>query len=172
MITATRLAGFLLLLTCTGVLRGSPETGTASPQGEKDKAANSILERLRFVPGGGPWKGETASDGASWHNLRPGLTKGVLDMRGRAGLGDSFPVGVTDDTTLFTVKVVEGNDDQLTVEVNSEGLQKVVLKRDKAEEVEVTGLKYKLLYPSTSVAAAPGEKPTTNKATIFVSRKA
>jgi hypothetical protein len=147
------------------------ESDAKSPSSAVPEKAKAVLERLRFVPEGGPWKGEAGFNGAAWHNLRPGLTKGVLDMTARAGIGDTFPVAEKDAETLFKVKLVAGNDEEITVEVLARKTQKLLLKRDKTEEVEVEGLKYRLRYPSTSVEAAPGEKPSTNKARIFVSRK-
>jgi hypothetical protein len=101
------------------------------------------------------------------------LTKGVIDMRARAGVGDTFPVEQVANTALFHVKLAAGNDDQLFLEVlfpNGEQ-RKVTVNRDKSEELEISGATYRLSYPSAEVAAAPGEKPTTNKATIFVSRR-
>jgi hypothetical protein len=163
------------LTVCLIVLNGSqggaiePDT-KAEPRATSEKA-KPVLERLRFVPDGGPWKGEAPFEGAAWHNLRPGLTRGVLQMIARAGVGDTFPVGERDDVIRFNVKLLHGNDDELTVEVRAKEVQKVVLKRDKAKEVTIAGLKYRLLYPTSSVEAAPGEKPSTNKARIIVSRK-
>jgi len=139
---------------------------------KEPKATGDVKARLRFLPEGGSWKGETPFKGASWHNLGPGLTKGVLWMQARAGVGDKFPVGEKDNATLFEVAVAEGNDERLVVEVRAkEGVQRVELPRDTSAPVEVAGAKYELRFPTVSVAAAPGEKPSTNKATIQVSRR-
>jgi hypothetical protein len=93
-------------------------------------------------------------------------------MQARAGVGDRFPVGETDNATLFEVTVLEGDDERLVVEVRAkERTQRVELPRDKAAPVEVAGQKYELRFPTLSVAAAPDEKPSTNKATIHVIRR-
>jgi hypothetical protein len=95
--------------------------------------------------------------------------KGTLQMQARAGIGDKFPVGPEKGSALFEVVVVSGNDDKIAVEVLAGGkTQKLELPRDKKAEVEVGGLKFSLLFPTSSVSAAPGEKPSTNKATVFV----
>lgn len=134
--------------------------------------AGTVKARLRFVPDGGAWKGETAFEGASWHNLGPGLEKDVLWMQARAGLGDKFPVQEKDRVTLFEVALLEGNDDRVVIEVRAKGgAQRIELPRDKPAPVKVAGRKYELRYPTLSVAAAPGENPSTNKATIQVSRR-
>jgi len=139
---------------------------------EEAKTGTSVKARLRFVPEGGAWKGETTFKGASWHNLGPGLTKGVLWMQARAGVGDKFPVGEKDDAPLFEVAVLEGSDERIVVEVRSkDGNQRINLPRDKAAPVEVAGAKYQLRFPTVSVEAAPGEQPSTNKATVHVSRR-
>src|SRR5687767_2102570 len=52
--------------------------------------------RLKFVPAGGPWKGETPFQGASWTALSPGWAPGVLQLHARAGIGDRFPVQEAD----------------------------------------------------------------------------
>jgi hypothetical protein len=146
--------------------KAPPGTTAAEP-------AKEVSVRLRFLPGGGPWKGETPTRGASWTILRPGLTKGFMDMRARAGVGDTFPVEQVANTALFHVKLAAGNDDQLFLEVifpNGEQ-RKVTVDRDKSGELEISGVTYRLSYPSSEVAAAPNEKPTTNKATIVVSRR-
>lgn len=94
-------------------------------------------------------------------------------MQARAGIGDKFPVSIANGPVLFEVAVVSGNDEKITIEVLVAGkVHPLELPRDKAADVEVGGVKYSLQFPSSSVSAAPGEKPSTNKATIFVTRPA
>jgi hypothetical protein len=128
--------------------------------------------RLRFVPGGKAWKGETEFKGASWTRLGSGLRPGELFMQARAGIGDGFPVEDTKGMTLFQIKLLEGDDDRVTVEVKSHSeTQKFVLHRDQSSAVSVAGKKYQLLYPSVSVSADPKENPSTNKATLMATSK-
>jgi hypothetical protein len=133
----------------------------------------SRVARLQFDPNGKAWTGETAFKGASWTSLNPGLEKGVLMLQARAGVGDSFPVQEKSGKTLFTVKLAEGNDSRLVLEISAKEQEsrKVELARDKRAEVEISGTKYELLFPTTSVAAATDEKPSTNKATVIVTRR-
>jgi hypothetical protein len=131
-----------------------------------------ISARLRFVPDGGAWKGETPTKGASWTALGPGLEKNTLFLQARAGIGDKFPIQDKAGHNLFEIKIVEGDDDRLVAEVNSKsGIQKVELSRDRSAEVRISGTKYELLYPTITVAAAPKENPSTNKATVMVTRR-
>lgn len=128
--------------------------------------------RLKFVPEGGAWKGETAFKGASWTNLAPGLTKGTLFLHAKAGIGDKFPVQDKAGVTLFEVRLLEGSDERIVVEVlNGDRAQKVELPRDHIAKVEVGGLTYELRYASVSVDPAKDPNPSSNKATIFVTRK-
>jgi|GEM_PF-4424887 len=138
---------------------------------DKSEPAKSETVKLRFVPDGGPWKGETPFKGASWSQFRDGFTKGTFHMQARAGLGDKFPVAFPKGPDLFEVVVVSGNDEKIAVEVRAgDKVHKLELPRDKSAQVEVGEVKYSLLFPTSSVSAAPGEKPSTNKATIFVTR--
>jgi hypothetical protein len=128
--------------------------------------------RLRFVPEGGAWKGESEFKGASWTHLGPGLKADSLFLQARVGVGDKFPVQDKAGATLFEIKLVEGNDDRVAVEVQTKsGNQKVDLPRDRSVEVNVSGTKYELLYPSIRVGASAKETPSTNKATLIVTRR-
>jgi hypothetical protein len=140
----------------------------AKAAGEKPLAA----ARLEFNPGGGPWKGETPFQGASWTALGPGFGSGKgLTMQARAGVGDRFPVSHPQGPALFEIVLENGMDDHLVVLITSgEGEQKVRLPRDKKVEATVGGGKFTLLFPTSHVAAEPGTRPTTNKATIFVTQ--
>jgi hypothetical protein len=127
--------------------------------------------RLRFVPGGGPWKGEAPFDGASWTMLGPGPQKGVLWLKARAGIGHRFPVQEKDGVTLFEVRVTAGDDTNLVLEVRSkDGTQTLDLPRDQSKSVQIAGTTYQLRYPSNFVAGNATETPSTDKATIMVTR--
>jgi hypothetical protein len=135
------------------------------------KVVKQQLMRLEFNPGGGPWKGEAAFQGASFTKLGPGLGRDNF-MQARAGIGDRFPVQDKEDVTLFEVELENGLDDHLVVLITSGDVdQKVRLPRDKRVPITVAGSKYTLLFPTNQVAAAPGERPSTNKATIFVTKE-
>jgi hypothetical protein len=136
------------------------------------KEEPKISTPLRFVPDGGAWKGETPTKGASWTAFGPGMEKNSLFLQGRAGVGDKFPVQDKSGTALFEIKLVEGDDDRLVVEVQSKsGNKKLELPRDRSAEVTISGTNYELLYPTITVAATPTEKPSTNKATVLVIRR-
>lgn len=117
-------------------------------------------------------KGRASYDGASQTALVQGPQKGILWLQAHARIGDKFPVQMQGGVTLFEVVLVAGDDDHLVLEIRSkEGSQKINLPRDKDQTVEVAGVKYELLYPSISVAAAGNERPTTNKAMLMVKRR-
>ncbi|MEO7319007.1 MAG: hypothetical protein ABIZ56_08470, partial [Chthoniobacteraceae bacterium] len=131
-----------------------------------------VTVRMRFVPGGPPAKGSSDFEGASFTDLGPGPEKGILWCQAHAGVGDQFPVMSKEGVKLFDVKLAEGDDDHVVLEVRSkEGAKKIDLARDKRGSVKVAGIEYELLYPSVSVAGTPDEKPTTNKAMLMVTRR-
>ena len=146
-------------------------TLAAEPKSPKKEAKRQELVRLEFNPGGGPWSGESPFQGASWHAFGPGPGKGNI-MQARAGIGDRFPVESKDGTKHFEVALENGLDDHLVVLVTAADVDQTVrLPRDKPVEITVAGAKYTLLYPTTRVAVATGERPTTNKAMIMVTQK-
>lgn len=131
-----------------------------------------VAVRMRFVPGGPPAKGSSDFKGAAVTSLDEGPVKGELWCQAHAGVGDKFPVVDKEGVTLFEVLLAAGNDDHVVLEIRSkEGAKKIDLPRDKPASVEVAGIKYRLSYPSVSVAAAANEKPTTNKAMLMVTRR-
>ena len=147
-------------------------TGFAADQAKPGPPPAEVAVRMRFVPGGPPAKGATDFKGASWTALGPGPEKGVLWCQANAGVGDKFPVIDQQGVKLFEVLLADGNDDHVVLEIRSkEGAKKIDLPRDKRGTVKVAGVKYDLLYPSVSVGAVPGEKPTTNKAMLMVTRR-
>ena len=147
-------------------------TGIAADQDKPNLSTAKVAVRMRFVPGGPPAKGATDFRGASWTELGPGPEKGVLWLQAHAGVGDKFPVIDKQGLHLFEVVLADGDDDHVVLEIRSqEGAKKIDLPRDKPGAVKVAGIKYDLLYPSISVGAAPGEKPTTNKAMLMVTRR-
>lgn len=126
-------------------------------------AEETYSVRVRFVPaqdarsraslGGvtnwsnlGPLDEAAWSDGkvpvptaADWSRLgpAPGRKPGVLFLMAHAGIGDTFPVQDGEGRTLFSVTVVDGNDDHLLTVVRSrEGSQKIDLQRDKSVDEE------------------------------------
>jgi hypothetical protein len=156
----------LLSLTAIGVY-----TGFAADQDKPSPPPAEVAMRMRFVPGGPPAKGATDFKGASWTALGPGPQKNVLWCQATAGVGDKFPVIDKQGVKLFEVVLADGDDDHVVLEIRSkEGAKKIDLPRDKPGAVKVAGIKYDLLYPSVSVGASPGEKPTTNKAMLMVTR--
>jgi hypothetical protein len=153
------------------VLSACAQAFSAAPSPTDAKKPPQALARLEFNPGGGPWSGETPFQGASWSALEPGPGNDVM-MMARAGLGDEFPVQTKAKETLFKVVLENGTDDHLILVITSdEGEQKVKVTRNKPAEVTVAGQKYDLAFPTQRVSAAVGERPSTNKATIWVIRK-
>jgi hypothetical protein len=140
---------------------------------ETEKAgAAKVLVQLKFVPNGGPWKGETPFQGASWSALQPMFEKNTLTMQAHAGIGDKFPVEKKDGTKLFDVVLENGTDDHLVLGIYSEEEdQKIKVTRAKATDFTVAGAKYQAQFPRSRVMAEKGETPTTNKATIFVKQR-
>ena len=137
---------------------------------KKEKAKASLVPR-RFVPGSKPMAGEAAFEGASSMALTDKGPPGpdVLWMMARSGVGDTFPIQKQEGPILFWVTVTEGDDTHLVLELPvKDGTQKIELKRDKAVEAQVAGVKYEFRFPTMRVAAAENEKPTTPKATIMV----
>lgn len=151
-------------------------------------ATQSVSIRQRFAPAShapvtnwaqfGPLD-ETAwhegripvSTDANWSRLGPGPAKepGVLFLMAHAGIGDRFPVRDSSGRTHFVVIVAEGDDQHLLLVVHSkDGAQGFDVWRDKPVPVVVGGGKYELLFPVTSVAAAPNAMPTTDKPMIIV----
>lgn len=129
------------------------------------------LAPLVFVPNGGPWKGETPFQGASCTTLDTDA-KAVFGLMARAGLGDEFPVQDKKGTILFEVRLENGTADHLSLVISSEeGEQKVRVPIDKGAEFSVRGEKYRVDFPTQTVEAGPGERPSTNKAMILIKRK-
>jgi hypothetical protein len=96
----------------------------------------------------------------------------VLWCQAHAGVGDEFPVMSKDEVKLFDVRLVEGNDDHVVLEIRWRGgAKKIEVPRDKRRSLEIAGVEYELLYPSVSVGAVVGEKPTTNKAMLLITRR-
>jgi hypothetical protein len=131
------------------------------------EGAKSGTVRLRFVPAGE----SAAKSGASWSSLHPSPDgrPGVSMAMAHAGIGDTFPVKEDGGPMLFEVVVVAGDDDHLVLELRSQGpSQKIDLRRDKSESVQVGGRTYKLSYPSVYVA--PTAEPSTTQAMLMVHR--
>ena len=166
------LLSLLVVGTHTGCAAEKDKKDGSVPTAEVPPAAKQQSVRMRFVPGTPPRKGSVDYAGASQTDLGPGPVKGVLWCQAHAGVGDQFPVIDKEGVKLFEVRLAEGNDDRVVLEISSkEGVKKIDLPRDKRGAVKVGGIEYELLYPSVSVAGTPDEKPTTNKAMLMVTRR-
>jgi len=127
--------------------------------------------RQRFVPGSVPTNPSEAGSGASWTAFipfgRPDTDK--LTVLASAGIGDKFPVAMKDGDTLFEVRMKDGNDDRVCLEIiTKEGTKDIEVQRDKPVQIEVAGVVYTISYPSIEVAASSNQ-PTTTKAELFIS---
>jgi hypothetical protein len=167
---ATMKRAILLAAFVLGI--GSSCAHAEEPKKEKPK---QISVRQKFVPGSKPMAGESEYEGASCTALSEGGPGGPgrLFMMAHSGVGDTFPVREEKGPDLFEVAVVEGDDEHLVLEVRTkdkDAAQKIQLKRDKLESVQVAEIKYDFLFPTVSVAAFENEKPTTPKAMIIVTR--
>jgi hypothetical protein len=159
---------FLVLCACNQCM-ADEAAKPAAVAGERKSAQQ--LTREEFNPGGGPARGETGFQGASWSALGRGFADDIM-MQARAGIGDKFPVAEKGKDPLFEVILENGTDDHLVLQIVShERDQKVRVPRDKPVPITVAGSKYVLSFPTLRVAAAPGEHPSSNKVTIFVTRK-
>jgi hypothetical protein len=117
-------------------------------------------------------KGSSDYKGASCTALTNGPDPKALWLQAHAGVGDKFPVRDDAGVQLFEVLLQQGDDEHVLLEIQSkEGRKKVDLVRDKRGSVTVGGVQYDLAYPSVSVAASAGEKPTTNKAMLMITRQ-
>ena len=97
----------------------------------------------------------------------------LLDPTKLATLG---PLGanprVQKAVSWLAVARQQGQKPQVVLDIRSkEGAKRIDLRRDRPGAVKVAGIEYDLLYPSVSVGAAPGERPTTNKAMLMVTRR-
>lgn len=137
---------------------------------EIESAAHSV--RLRFVPGSAPSSPLESSEGAVWSSFSPPPIPDAtyLMFNGHAALGDTFPVAHPNEAALFEIRLVDGDDDHLSLELLFEGGPKSIdVKRDSPEEVTIKGVAYRINYHSIEVSSAEG-KSTTNKATILVTK--
>lgn len=137
---------------------------------EIESAAHSV--RLRFVPGSAPSNPLESSNGAVWTSFSSPPTPDAtyLMLNGRAAVGDKFPVGHRDEPALFEIRLVDGDDDHVALELLFEGGPKSInVKRDSPEEVTIGGVVYRINYPSIEVSSAEGIS-TTNKAMIVVKK--
>jgi hypothetical protein len=135
---------------------------------DKPAAAGPRPVRQRFVPKPGSAKDGNGADFSALHQMKMDKP-GVLMLMAHAGVGDSFPVAEEHHAKVFDVKVVAGDDDMLTLEIQSAaGFESHNLKRDGSVSVQIAGHKFTLSYPSVTVN--PDSKPTTDKAMILVNR--
>ena len=142
----------------------------ALPAFAEDKPATPAQHavRQRFVPkprDAGAGNGANCTKLNQWKMDKPG----VLMLMAHAGVGDSFPVAEEHQAKVFDVKVVAGDDDELTLEIQSAaGFESHNLKRDGSVSMQIAGHKFTISYPSVTVN--PDSKPTTDKAMIIVNR--
>ena len=137
---------------------------------EGEPAAHSV--RLRFVPGSPPSSPLESSNGAVWSSFSspPIPDASYLMLNGRVAVGDKFPVGHQNEPALFEIRLVDGDDDHVALELLFEGGPKSIdVKRDSPEEVTTGGVVYRINYPSIEVSSVDG-KSTTNKAMIVVTK--
>ena len=137
----------------------------------REQGSNDGGVRLRFDPNAKPTSPLESTKGAVISRLHAGLFSSPdrEGMNAQASIGDTFPVARENEPSLFEVRMKDGNDDRLTLEVSYKNeLNVITLQRDEAKSLTVEGVAYDFLYPSTEVAATDN-KLTTNKATIFIS---
>ena len=112
-------------------------------------------------------------NGATWTQLRPfpNPDSDTLVLHGWAGIGAKFPVFKEDDVALFEVRLKDGDDDRVTIEIiSTHGSKEIELQRDKAVKAEVENVEYEFRFPSVYVASTEKEK-TTDKAMLLVSTR-
>jgi hypothetical protein len=171
---------FALLLPCAVFAADTDKPKDTQPKSEpaaakdtaaKDAAAKPLEEvphavPLKFVPAKkGQGRGASGTD-LSRKSFDPTALVAMIDI----GLDESFPVVDEKGVTRFTVKMTEGDDKHLVLEVSTkDGSQKVGLVRDDPTEVTVAGTKYELRFPTTQVNS--NAKTTTDQAMIFVTQR-
>jgi tRNA A-37 threonylcarbamoyl transferase component Bud32 len=149
-------------------------TGTISPERLQEKAGirgdkgASQSKRQRFVP-----KGDMARD-TSWSVLdKPSaLNPHGWAIMGHVALGGVVPARMPGEKEDFCrIKMVEGNDDQITLRIEvmkEKSVLTIKLLRDQSAELLVDGQGYCVAYPSTYVALKDAD--TTPFALVIVTR--
>ncbi len=127
--------------------------------------------RLRFVP---VKKAADAGNGASGTTLHRGMF-GPTNVAAMAhlGLGDTFPVRDEHERHLFDLRLVDGNDQHLVLEVRTKEakapVQKIAVVRDQPTDVTVDGAQYEITFPTAEVN--PTDKDTTAQAMIIIAQR-
>ena len=132
----------------------------------RTSAPPSGVVRVQFDPKASG-KGVT-----SWTSLFRFKAGGKFLASCRAKVGGRIPIRFKGGPILFHVLLVDGNDDQLTVDVEVSGAanRTLTLVRDRRVSFEVAAKTYELLYPSTQVAST--QPVIENTAMILVSHTA
>ena len=126
----------------------APAAGTTRP----------VTIRQRFVPA-------KDAGGTSFTALTPFDKDGVSRLFANVALASQFPVR-RDGQTLFSLALLEGDDDHLVLEVREkDSNKKLELQRDKSVTLTVENQEYHILYPSVTVN---GDAPPTRDTAFLV----
>ncbi len=137
-----------------------------SESGDEGKEEESGAHRQRFVPD------ERYEGKASWTRLTIRMGDKNPMLSAHISVGGSFPIQPAKGDEIWgRVRVLDGNDDAITLEIESPDStkQKATLKRDKARPVTIGARKFQFGYPSSMVAAT--EPKTSPLTTILVTHR-
>jgi len=127
--------------------------------------------RLRFEPGVQSTDPREPTSATSWSKLAPfpKHDSDKLTVLAHAGIGGKFPVGKEGEAALFEVRMKDGDDTHVSLEViTKEGTKSIEVQRDVPVPIEVAGVGYTLSFPTTYINASE-EEATSKEATLFVS---
>jgi hypothetical protein len=153
------------------VAEATPQTSPASqPAADPDPVpAGSV--RVVYVPGA------KTGDFNFSRLSKPGDLGGLGVSMAQANVqpGGQFPVQDPEGNTLFTVRLLAGDDDHATVELSDgKGLMRLELQRGpKSVEVAIAGEAFSIVYPAQTRAATPETlkvPPTTDHLPLIVLR--
>lgn len=136
----------------------------------RERTPPSGTVRLRFVPDSQPYSPLESSKGAVWTGLAPGLftSQDRLGLQAHAAIGDKFPVKRKDGIQLYEVRLKDGNDDYLVLEILEENSSHdLTLHRNKKKTLKIGGVSYDFYYPTVEIAATEN-RSTTNKASVII----
>ncbi len=139
----------------------------------RERTLPSGVVRLRFVPDSPPHSPLESSKGAVWSGFAPGMFGGPgrLGLMAHAAIGDKFPVAHENGNQLFEVRLKDGNDDYVVLEILAENdPRELNIQRDKKKTLTIDGESYDFYYPSVEVAATENIS-TTNKAQIVITTR-
>jgi len=132
--------------------------------------------RLRFVPGEKTDDADCAKDDTSWTRFHwmEEMDDGVWMLQAHVAGGGSFPAENAAGEHLFRVRMVEGDDDRVELEVTDAAGEKSTVKIQRDEQdvmANIGGKEYRFSYPSVSVAAKDANPPTTTKMMLLIFQK-